>query len=125
MVQVELRDRTSILPSFNAWNRASAESGTGLTRFGSPKIAAATARQKSTSKPDHWPRSLTYENPGRPSLTPHMSAPRALTAASVCGEAPDAASAKTAAATIAMKDRRRPRPDVPRTEPIRTPADDL
>ena len=108
MVQVELRDRTSILPSLSAWKRASAESGTSRTRLGSSNTAAATAWQKSTSKPDHLPRSSTSEKPGRPSLTPQRSAPRARTAASVCPAAPSAASAEATATAAATKDRSRP-----------------
>ena len=89
MVQVELRDRTSILRSLKAWNRASAESGTSLTLFGSPKIAAAIARQKSTSKPAQIPRWSTNENPGNPSFTPQTNDPRVLTSVKV-GEDGDA-----------------------------------
>ena len=50
-------------------------------------MAAAMARQKSTSKPDQTPRSSTNENPGNPSLTPQINEPRALTAVKV-GDAP-------------------------------------
>ena len=46
-------------------------------------MAAAIARQKSTSNPVHTPRSSTFENPGNPSLTPQTNDPRALTAVKV------------------------------------------
>src|SRR5215469_3809251 len=100
MVQVEFRERTSILPSRSASNRVSADSGTSWTLAGSANIAAARARQKSTSNPDHAPRSSTNENPGSPSLTPQMSEPRALISPSVddavTAEAPPAIATKTA-----------------------------
>jgi hypothetical protein len=43
-----------------------AESGVNLTLLGSLKIAAAIARQKSTSKPVQLPLSSGLENPGNP-----------------------------------------------------------
>jgi hypothetical protein len=46
-------------------------------------MAAAIARQKSTSNPVHTPRSSTLAKPGNPSLTPQTKDPRALTAAKV------------------------------------------
>ena len=47
-------------------------------RFGS--TAAATARQKSISKPEYSPASSTTPKPGRTSLTPQRTAPRSSTA---------------------------------------------
>jgi hypothetical protein len=44
--------------------------------FGSSKMAAATARQKSTSKPVQLPFSSGTEKPGRPLLTPQKTSPR-------------------------------------------------
>src|SRR6476660_6454276 len=52
IVQVVLRDSTSILFDCSAVNRAGASNGTKVTFEGSSKMAAAMARQKSTSKPD-------------------------------------------------------------------------
>ena len=51
MVQVELRDSTSISPDCSAVKRSLAVSGVNFTFFASPKSAAATARQKSASMP--------------------------------------------------------------------------
>ena len=48
-----------------ASNRSVAVSGTYCTFEGSLKIAAASARQKSTSKPDHSPLSSLIEKPTR------------------------------------------------------------
>jgi hypothetical protein len=45
MVQVELRDSTSIFIDRKAWKRSSAESGTNRTLLASSKMAAASARQ--------------------------------------------------------------------------------
>ena len=47
-----------------------------LTFFGSSKIAAAMARQKSTSKPDQLPLPSLAEKPGSPVLTPQCTASR-------------------------------------------------
>ena len=84
MLQVELRDSTSILRFCSSVKRSLASSGTNLTLPGSLKIAAAMARQKSTSKPDQLPFSSGIEKPGRPVLTPHSSAPRLTVRFSVC-----------------------------------------
>ena len=70
MVQVELRASTSTLRLASSAKRSLASSGTNFTLFGSSKIAAAIARQKSTSKPDHLPFSSCAEKPGSPVLTP-------------------------------------------------------
>ena len=47
-------------------------------------MAAASARQKSTSKPDQSPLSSLNEKPSSPWLTPQMSEPRSCTVLSVC-----------------------------------------
>src|SRR6478752_10153021 len=80
IVQVVLRDSTSILFDWSALNRAGASSGTKATFEGSSKMAAATARQKSTSKPDQLFLSSALEKPSKPWLTPQFSTPRSLTA---------------------------------------------
>ena len=46
-------------------------------------MAAAIARQKSTSKPVQIPRWSTNENPGNPSFTPQTNCPRILTSVKV------------------------------------------
>jgi hypothetical protein len=74
MVQVELRASTSTLRFCSSVNRSLASSGMNLTLPGSSKIAAAMARQKSTSNPDQFPFSSTLENPGNPVLTPQNTA---------------------------------------------------
>src|SRR5712692_4420204 len=74
MFHVELRDSTSTLRFCSSVNRSLASSGTNLTLLGSLKIAAAIARQKSTSKPDQLPFSSALEKPGRPVLTPQSTA---------------------------------------------------
>ena len=68
---------------------------------GSPKIAAETARQKSTSKPLHAPLSFFVAKPISPSFTPQLSVPRSFTAFRVaCAEAGEATLAiRPAAAT--------------------------
>src|SRR6195952_3226011 len=86
-VQVVLRDSTSISPDCSAVKRSLADSGTNLTLVGSLKMAAATARQMSTSRPVQLPLSSGEEKPGRPWLTPQDSIPRSLTVLSVCAVA--------------------------------------
>src|SRR5438270_9188497 len=86
-VQVVLRESTSISPDCSAVKRSLADSGTNLTLVGSSKIAAATARQTSTSIPVQLPLSSGEENPGRPWLTPQDNSPRSLTVLSVCAVA--------------------------------------
>ena len=76
MLQVELRERMSTLRLCNSLKRSLASSGTNFALLGSLKIAAATARQKSTSKPVQLPLSSGIEKPGRPLLTPHSTSPR-------------------------------------------------
>ncbi len=78
MLQVELRERISTLRFCNSLKRSLASSGMNFAFFGSSKIAAATARQKSTSKPVQLPLSSGIEKPGRPVLTPHSTSPRRI-----------------------------------------------
>src|SRR3954452_10174378 len=91
-VQVVLRDSTSTSPDCSAVNRSLADSGTYFTLVGSLKIAAAMARQTSTSSPVQLPLSSSDEKAGRPWLTPHASMPRSLTVLSVSAWAPTFAS---------------------------------
>src|SRR5581483_3855543 len=86
-VHVVLRDSRSMSPDFNGSNRSLADSGLNFTLLGSLKIAAVTARQKSTSRPVQLPLSSGLENPGSPWLTPQMREPRSFTFLSVCAEA--------------------------------------
>ena len=76
MLHVELRERISTFRLCSSLKNLLASSATNRTFFGLSKIAAATARQKSTSKPDQLPLSSGFENPGRPVLTPHRTASR-------------------------------------------------
>src|SRR3974390_556424 len=73
MVQVLLRDRRSMRRSVSALKRASADNGTYSTFAVSPSTAAATALQKSTSKPRQMPDPSFSEKPGSPSLTPQIN----------------------------------------------------
>src|SRR5687768_14347859 len=97
-VQVVLRDRMSISPDCNAVKRCCALSGTHLTLLPSPRIAAAIARQMSTSSPVQLPPESACENPARPVLTPQTSEPRCLIVSSVL---PACAGAAASAATAA------------------------
>src|SRR5689334_19756837 len=87
LVQVVLRERTSISPDFRGSKRSLAERGVNFTLVGSLKIAAASARQKSTSRPAQLPLSSGVENPGSPWLTPQIREPLSFTALSVCADA--------------------------------------
>ncbi len=60
-----LRDSRSISPDCRAVKRSLADSGTNLTLVGSLKMAAATARQMSTSIPVQLPLSSGAEKPGQ------------------------------------------------------------
>ena len=80
---MELRDGASISPVLSGSKRSFAESGVNLTLVASFNTAAASARQKSTSKPVQLPLSSGLENPGSPWLTPQMSEPRSFTPLSV------------------------------------------
>ena len=74
--------RTSILPFSKALNRSDASNGTNRTgslmrlpwKRPFPKIPAATARQRSTSKPSQYPLSLIVANPSL-NVTPHTMEP--------------------------------------------------
>src|SRR6476659_1743636 len=101
-VQVVLRDSTSISPDCSAVKRSLADNGTNLTLVASLKIAAATARQMSTSSPVQLPLSSGVEKPGKPWLTPHDNMPRSLTVLSVCAVA---ASVEKPAARARVKTR--------------------
>src|SRR5205823_1010525 len=96
-IHVVLRDRRSIWPDFKGSKRSRAESGVNLTLLGSLKIAAASARQKSTSNPVQTPLSSGLENPGRPWLTPQTSVPRSFTVLRVWAEAEPATAPATSA----------------------------
>src|ERR1700733_1142655 len=87
IVQVVLRDNTSISPDCSEVKRLAAVSGTNLTFVGSLKIAAAMARQKSTSKPVQLPCVSGMPKPANWPFAPHGSAPRSITALNVgdCG----------------------------------------
>src|SRR5437764_13722150 len=76
MLQVELRERISTFLFCNSLKRSLASSETNFAFVESLKIAAATARQKSTSNPVQLPLSSGIEKPGRPLLTPHSTSPR-------------------------------------------------
>src|SRR5690606_3965797 len=99
MVQVVLRDRMSTSPDCSAVKRSLALRPVNLTLVPSPKMAAATALQKSTSIPVHSPLSLGAEKPARPVFTPHCTKPLAFTSLKVSAEAVDTMK-PTAAAPI-------------------------
>src|SRR5207245_2284581 len=80
----------SISPDLSGSNRSLADNGVYLTLVGSLKIAAATARQKSTSKPVQLPLSSGLEKPGNPWLTPQRSEPLSFTVLSVWAAAASA-----------------------------------
>src|SRR5450631_4355988 len=82
-VQVLLRDSTSISPACSEAKRCCELSGTYLTLSASFNTAAATARQKSTSRPVHLPWLSADENPGPEVFTPQTICPRDFTASSV------------------------------------------
>ena len=79
-VMVVLFDSMSTSPDCSAVKRCCEESGTYLTFSESPKMAAATARQTSTSRPTHLPWLSASMKPAVPWPTPQISAPRALMA---------------------------------------------
>src|SRR5262245_14433010 len=87
MVHVVLRDSTSIRSPCSADNRSVVLSGTNCTFLGSLKIAAAIARQKSTSKPFQFPCASLVENPINSGLTPQLTVPRAFTLSRVWADA--------------------------------------
>src|SRR5215467_3760196 len=83
IVQVVVRESTSTSPDCNAVKRSLAVSGLNETFFGSLNTTAATARQKSTSRPVQLPLSSVKAKPGVPVPTPQLSMPRFLTVVSV------------------------------------------
>src|SRR5438552_5705213 len=91
IVHVVLRDRTSTSPDCSAVKRSLAESGVNFTLVGSLKIAAASARQKSTSRPVQLFCSSGKPKPMRLVLLPHWINPLALTSSSVPAEAAETA----------------------------------
>src|SRR5262245_34124344 len=106
MVQVVLRDSTSISPDCSAVKRSLADSGTNLTLPGSLKIPAAMARQTSTSIPVQLPLSSGDAKPGRPGLTPQDSMPRSWMALRVWAVSVCADRAAAAAARVRTRDAR-------------------
>src|SRR5260370_34268856 len=86
MVQVLLRDSTSISPDCSAVNRSLASSAMNVTLVGSPKIAAAMPRQRSTSRPVQLPLSSGMPKPGSPGLAPQVRKPFCLTVSRVPAE---------------------------------------
>ena len=86
IVHVVLRDSTSISPDCRDVKRSLAVNGTNLTLVGSLKIAAAMARQKSTSNPVQLPCGSGKPKPASVPLAPQISSPRSFTAASVCAD---------------------------------------
>ena len=87
-VYVVLRNNTSTSPALSTSKRSAAVSGRNSTLVASPRTAAATARQKSASKPSWLPSGWVSEKPTSEPLTPQRSTPRACTAASVPGPCP-------------------------------------
>src|SRR5436190_7607198 len=77
-VMVVLLDSRSTSPDCSAVKRCCEVSGTYLTFSDSPKIAAETARQTSTSRPTHLPWLSATAKPAMPVGTPQITAPRAL-----------------------------------------------
>src|SRR3954471_19028101 len=96
-VQVVLRASRSTSPDCSAVKRSLAVSATNLTLAGSLKTAAATARQKSTSRPVQLPCASGRPKPPSVPLPPQLSIPRDLIALSDWAEAADAAKATAAA----------------------------
>src|ERR1041384_7463011 len=96
-VQVVLRASTSTSPDCNAVKRSFAVNATNLTLVGSLKIAAASARQKSTSRPVQLPCASGRPKPPSVPLAPQFKLPRDLIELSVWAEAADAAKATVAA----------------------------
>ena len=70
-------ENISISPACNAVNLSLALKGVYFTLLASPKTAAATALQTSTSIPVQFDASA-LENPGRPCETPHFTKPLTL-----------------------------------------------
>src|SRR3954453_7543788 len=96
-VQVVLRASRSTSPDCSAVKRSLAVSATNLTLLASLKIAAATARQKSTSRPVQLPCASGRPKPPSVPLAPQLSMPRVLTEVRVWADAADGAKATAAA----------------------------
>src|SRR5437764_3535529 len=79
-VAVVLLLRMSTSPDCSAVKRCCAVRGVYFTFSASPKMAAATARQTSTSSPTHLPWLSASMKPAVPVPTPQISVPRALMA---------------------------------------------
>src|SRR6202011_2061550 len=86
-VQVVLRASTSTSPVCSAVKRSRAVSATNFTLVASLKIAAAIARQKSTSKPVQLPWESGSPKPGSCPFAPQLSTPRCLTVSRVAAPA--------------------------------------
>ena len=82
-VQVVLRDIRSTSPDCIVGPRSAAVVGRNSTALALPRTAAATARQRSMSKPTVLPAASTAPKPGRLLLLAQISWPRSLTAASL------------------------------------------
>src|SRR5215210_6381351 len=100
-VQVVLRASTSTSPDCSAVNRSFAVSATNFTLVGSLKTAAASARQKSTSRPVQLPCASGRPKPPSVPLAPQLTIPRDLIALRDWADAAVAAQA-TAAATASV-----------------------
>ena len=94
-----LRTRTSTSPVCSAVKRSLAVSATNLTLFASLKIAAAMARQRSTSRPVQLPWASGRPKPGNCPLAPQLSEPRCLTVSSVAAFAAPANTVPPSAST--------------------------
>src|SRR3954451_15748761 len=92
-VQVLLGESTSTSPACSEGKRCCEFRGTTLPLLASLSTAAATAWQKSTSRPDQAPLLSALEKPGPDVLTPHTSCPRAFTASRVLPACADVAKA--------------------------------
>ena len=100
-VQVVLRTSRSASPDCSEVKRCCAVSATNLTLVGSLKIAAATARQKSTSRPVQLPCASGKPKPPSVPFAPQFRMPRVLIVLSVWAEA--AVTASVAAAATAKR----------------------
>ena len=78
-VHVVLRLNTSISPDCKAVKRSLALRLRNCTASGLSNIAAAIARQISTSSPEYLPSLFTKLNPGNSPLTPQTNLPRLST----------------------------------------------
>src|SRR5690606_21987630 len=103
MLQVVLRERISTSPDCRAGKRSLAESGVYVTLVASPNTAAATALQRSTSRPAQLPAESCAPKPARyEPVTPHCTKPLALTSVSVSACVAVAPIPSTAAPTSAV-----------------------